>query len=416
MYGSGDLRLESFDLPEMREDEILAHIVSDSLCMSSYKAAMLGSKHKRVPGDIAEFPVMIGHEFCGEIVSVGSKWTGKYEVGDRFTIQPALNYKGSLDAPGYSYRWIGGSATYIVIPNEVMEMSCLLRYDQKEYYFGSLSEPMSCIVGAFRASYHVPQGTYKHKMGIKSGGTMAILAGAGPMGLGVIDLAIHGDTKPRKLVVADIDDARLKRAEILFSRAEAAENGVELTYLNTAEQMTGDGLAGKFDDVFVMAPVVDLVEQADRMLDRDGCMNFFAGPTDTNFLGRINFYELHYSSHHIVGTSGGNIEDMMISLELMKKGRINPSVMITHVGGLNAVPETTLNLPKIPGGKKLIYTNVNLPLTAISDFESLGKSDEFWANLADICARHKGIWNNEAEEYLTAKAPAIGGYNGSQKG
>jgi len=415
MYGRGDLRLESFDLPEVREDEILAHIVSDSLCMSSYKAAMQGSKHKRVPEDIADFPVMIGHEFCGEIVSVGSKWARKYRAGDRFTIQPALNYRGSLDAPGYSYRWIGGSATYIVIPNEVMEMNCLLRYDQKAYYFGSLSEPMSCIVGAFRASYHVPQGTYEHKMGIKPGGAMAILAGAGPMGLGVIDLAIHGDIRPRKLVVTDIDDARLKRAEFLFSRAEAAKNGVELTYFNTAGQVMGDGLVGKFDDVFVMAPVVGLIEQADRMLGRDGCMNFFAGPTNIDFLARINFYELHYSSHHIVGTSGGNTEDMMISLELMRKVRINPSVMITHVGGLNAVPETTLNLPKIPGGKKLIYTNVNLPLTAIGDFEKLGEADEFWADLAVICARNKGIWNNEAEEYLIAKAPAIGGYNGFQE-
>lgn len=416
MYGKGDLRLESFELPEMREDEILAHVVSDSLCMSSYKAAIQGAEHKRVPENIATSPVMIGHEFCGEIVSVGSKWAGKYKPGDRFTIQPALNYKGSLDAPGYSYQWIGGSATYIVIPDEVMEMDCLLRYDQKAYYFGSLSEPMSCIVGAFRASYHVPQGTYEHNMGIRSGGSMAILAGAGPMGLGAIDLAIHGDVKPRRLVVTDIDDARLKRAEYLFSSAEAARNGVELIYLNTARQSIGNGLAGKFDDVFVMAPVAALVEQADRILGRDGCMNFFAGPTNAEFSARINFYAMHYSAHHIVGTSGGNIEDMRISLELMKEGRVNPSVMITHVGGLNAVSETTLNLPKIPGGKKLIYTNVNLPLTAIDDFERLGDSDEFWADLATICAGNKGIWNDESEDYLSAKAPIIGGYNGFQEG
>jgi len=418
MYGKRDLRLESFELPEMKEDEILAHVVSDSLCMSSYKAAIQGSEHKRVPKSIATAPVMIGHEFCGEIVSVGSKWADQYKTGDRFTIQPALNYKGSLDAPGYSYRWIGGSATYIIIPNEVMEMNCLLRYDQRACYFGSLSEPMSCIVGAFRASYHVPQGTYKHEMGIKPRGVMAILAGAGPMGLGIIDLAIHGDVKPRKLVVADIDDARLRKAEFLFNSAEAAKNGVELIYLNNAEQAMGNELAGtgEFDDVFVMAPVAALVEWADRILGRDGCMNFFAGPTDSDFSARINLYDMHYSSHHIVGTSGGNTEDMMISLELMRKGRINPSVMITHVGGLNAVPETTLNLPKIPGGKKLIYTNVNLPLTAIEDFERLGDSDAFWADLAMICAKNKGVWNDDAESYLCTKAPSIGGYSDFQKG
>ena len=264
MYGKEDLRLEEFELPEIGDDEILAHIISDSICMSSYKAAKQGSDHKRVPDNIAEEPVMIGHEFCGQIVKVGAKWAGKYNEGDKFTIQPALNYKGSLDAPGYSYRWIGGSATNIVIPNEVMEMDCLLPYDQEAYYFGSLSEPMSCIVGAFRASYHVPQGTYEHQMGIRPNGSMAILAGAGPMGLGAVDLALHGDVRPRKLVVTDIDDARLARAESLFPVADAAKDGIELKYINTAKlekpvealKLEGGGQCDDcgFDDVFVLAP------------------------------------------------------------------------------------------------------------------------------------------------------------------
>ena len=126
LYGKSDLRLEEFELPPIKDDEILAKIVSDSICMSSYKAAKQGGDHKRVPDDVAENPVIIGHEFCGELVEVGAKWAGQFKAGDRFSIQPALNYNGSLEAPGYSFRYIGGNATYIVIPNEVMEMNCLL--------------------------------------------------------------------------------------------------------------------------------------------------------------------------------------------------------------------------------------------------------------------------------------------------
>ena len=33
-------------------------------------------------------------------------------------------------------------------------------------------------------------------------------------------------------------------------------------------------------------------------------------------------------------------------------GLIHPSVMVTHIGGLNVAADTTLNLPKIPGGEK----------------------------------------------------------------
>ena len=413
MYGKKDLRLEEFELPAIREDEILAHVISDSICMSSYKAAEQGSDHKRVPADIARNPVMIGHEFCGELVEVGAKWRHKFKPGQRFSIQPALNYKGSLDAPGYSYHFIGGDATYVVIPAEVMEMDCLLNYEGEAYFMGSLAEPMSCIAGAFHASYHTTQGSYEHHMGIVDGVTMAILAGVGPMGLGAIDYAIHNPRRPRLLVVTDINQERLDRAAAIYTVEEAAKNGVQLVYVNTAESAdpTATLLAftdgAGFDDVFVFAPVRQVIEQGDRILGKDGCLNFFAGPTNPEFKAELNFYDVHYASHHIVGTSGGNTDDMRESLDLMGRGIINPAAMITHVGGLNAVVETTLTLPKIPGGKKLIYTNKNLPLVAIEEFAARGASDPFYAALAEICARHNNLWNAEAEQYLLERAPSI---------
>jgi threonine dehydrogenase-like Zn-dependent dehydrogenase len=413
MYGKEDLRLEEMELPAIKDNEILARVVSDSICMSSYKAAKQGADHKRVPNDIAVNPVMMGHEFCGEILEVGKAWSHKYRAGKRFTIQPALNYQGSLDAPGYSYHYIGGDSQYIVIPNEVMEMDCLLEYNGDSFFTGGLSEVMSCIVGAFRASYHVPQGTYDHEMGIREGGTMAILAGAGPMGLGTIDLAIHGDRKPSLLVVTDIDDDRLARAEQIHGIADAKKHGVELKYVNTRDmadavaELRAMSPTGAYDDVFVMAPVKPVVEQADRLLDKDGCMNFFAGPTDTQFSANVNFYDMHYEFHHIVGTSGGNTEDMRISLKMMEEGRIRPEAMITHVGGLDAVIPTTLNLPKIPGGKKLVYTHKKAELVAIDDFAEKGKTDPLYAELDAICKKHDGLWSREAEDYFLAHAENI---------
>src|SRR6056297_1204550 len=95
LYGKKDLRLEEFDLPEIKDDEILAHVVSDSICMSSYKAAIQGQDHKRVPNDVSNNPVIIGHEFCGTLIKVGDKWKDSFKEGDKFSIQPALNYKGS---------------------------------------------------------------------------------------------------------------------------------------------------------------------------------------------------------------------------------------------------------------------------------------------------------------------------------
>ena len=74
--------------------------------------------------------------------------------------------------------------------------------------------------------------------------------------------------------------------------------------------------------------------------------------------------------------------------------------MVTHIGGLESAADTTLRLPEIPGGKKLIYTQTDLPLTAIEDFRKLGEKNELFRKLADACDRHQGCWNGEAEKIL----------------
>jgi len=416
LYGEKDLRLEEFELPAITENEILAKIVSDSICMSSYKAASQGPKHKRVPDNCAEEPIIIGHEFCGEIVEVGAKWADQFKAGDKFSIQPAMNYEGGpvgiLSAPGYSYQNIGGDAQHVVIPAEVMEMNCLLPFDGEAYYHGSLAEPVSCVVGGFHANYHTKPGSYVHEMGIVEGGAMALLAGVGPMGLGAIDYAIHCDRKPGLLVVTDIDSARLERAASIYTVEEAKANGIELVYVNTAEKGQGvDYLksltpSGEgFNDVFVYAPVRPVIEQADKILAFDGCLNFFAGPTNPEFAAEFNFYNVHYAATHVVGTSGGNTDDMIESLKMMEAGMLNPSTMITHVGGLDAVIETTLDLPNIPGGKKLVYNNVSMPLVALDELK--GMEGELYQGLAEIVEKNNGLWNPEAEQYLLANAPLI---------
>jgi len=413
IYGKKDLRLEEFDLPDMKDDEILAHVISDSICMSSHKASLQGSDHKRVPEDIHINPTIIGHEFAGVILEVGKKWQNKFRKGQKFSIQPAMAHTGTLDAPGYSYRFIGGDATHIIIPDLVMEADCLLPYNGEAFFPASLSEPMSCIIGAFHASYHIPPGTYNHNMGIKKGGRMAILAGTGPMGLGAVDYALHCDRRPSFLVVTDIDDKRLARAACLFTPEHAEKEGVKLIYVNTGQvnnpvehlKKLADGKG--FDDVFVFAPVKQVVEQADGILGFDGCLNFFAGPTNPEFKADLNFYNVHYSFTHIVGTSGGNTDDMLESLHLMSAGKINPAVMITHVGGLDSVIDTTLYLPQIPGGKKLIYTNISMPLTSLYNLKELGNSDPFYMGLHEIVAGNDYIWNLQAERYLLANARSI---------
>ncbi|MGB7800614.1 zinc-binding dehydrogenase [Buttiauxella sp.] len=407
IYGKRDVRIREFELPEITDDELLVSVISDSVCLSTWKAALLASDHKRVPDDLINHPVITGHECAGVIVEVGSNLRDKYKKGQRYVLQPAMGLPSGYSA-GYSYEYFGGNATYMIIPKLAIDMGCVLPYRGSYFAAASLAEPMCCIIGAYKANYHTTQYVYEHRMGIKPGGNLALLACAGPMGIGAIDYAINGNIKPRKVVVVDIDETRLAQAQTLLPVELAAKNGIELVYVNSKNlddpaaalrDMTGG--AG-FDDVFVYAAVPAVIELGDDLLADDGCLNFFAGPTDKNFKVPFNFYNVHYGSTHIVGTSGGSTDDMLEAIELAASGRLQPSFMVTHVGGLDAVPETVINLPDIPGGKKLIYNGVTMPLTAITDFARLGETDPLFRRLAELVAQTHGVWNEAAEKYLLA--------------
>ena len=57
-----------------------------------------------------------------------------------------------------------------------------------------------------------------------------------------------------------------------------------------------------------------------------------------------------------------------------------------------------------PGGKKLIYTHIEMPLTAITEFGEKGKTNPVYAELDRICKEHNGLWSVEAENYLLSHA------------
>jgi threonine dehydrogenase-like Zn-dependent dehydrogenase len=413
LYGKNDLRLETFELPEIKDDEVLANVTTNSICMSDYKAVIQGADHKRVTKDIAEKPIIIGHEQCGTILKVGEKLKDKFKEGMKYSIQPAVNYPGKeSQAVGYSYQYVGGDATKIVIHSEIMEMNCLVPYYGDSFFQASLSEPIACILGALKSQYHVKAQQYEHEMGVKKGGNLALLGGAGPMGLEFLDILLHSEKKPKLIVLTDIDQTKLDRAAILFPPDAAVKNGVNLFYVNVSNKDTVKklmDLSGNkgYDDIFVMVPNGVVVEQASMILGSDGCLNFFTGPSNQNFTAPFNFYNVHYYGHHVIGSVGSTTEDMLDALDIIGKGIINPAIMITHVGGLDSTGETILNLPNIPGGKKLIYTGISLPLVALEDFEAKGETDSLFNSLSQIIKKTKGIWSKEAEDYLLNHATPI---------
>lgn len=410
LHGANDVRFERFELPPLQDGEILMQVVSDSLCASTYKAIKQGVAHKRVPPDVATKPIIIGHEMCGTILAVGSKVKGDWKVGQKAVIQPALKLESGYD-PGYSYQYIGGNSTYVIVPEIVLERNCLIPYNGDSYFGGSLIESLACVIRGFKGFYHTDYTDYTRTDGAKKGGKLAILGGAGPMGIGAVELAI-GYAGCSQVVVTDVNQSRLDYASAKSSVASAKEKGVDLRYVNTSniEDVAGELLKisdGGFDDVFVMAPIAELYTLAERICAFDGCVNFFAGPPVRDLQGSLNLYRVHYDGIHVVGTAGSIPQDMIDVINLIENKKISAGSLVSHILGLKAVPDAIMDMGNPSGAKKVCYNELNLPLVALEDFAELGKTDELYAKLDELVKKNGGVWNAEAEAYLLANAPKI---------
>ena len=410
LYGANDIRLEEFDLPEITGEEVLIRVVSDSVCASTYKAVKQGTAHKRVPPDVAENPVIVGHELCGEILEVGADLQDQWHVGQKVVLQPALKLPSGYD-PGYSYPYVGGNTQYAVVPKLVLERGCLLPYAGEGYFAGSLAEALACCIRGFKGFYHTDYTDYTRTDGAKKGGKMAILGGAGPMGIGCVELAA-GYAGVAQVVVTDLDQSRLDYAARMSSPEKAAKKGTEVIYLNTGNvedpvKTLLELSEGGFDDVYVMGPVPALFNMAEKICKEDGCINFFAGPPVHDLQGSLNLYRVHYDGIHVVGTAGSIPQDMCDVLHLMETGKIEPGAIVSHILGLNAAADTIFAMEKPSGAKKVCYNELDLPLIALSDLEDLGKTNDLYKQLDILVKKHGGMWNAEAESYLLAHTPRL---------
>ena len=410
LYGASDIRLEEMELPAITEEEVLIRVVSDSICASTYKAIKQGPAHKRVPPDVAENPVIIGHEMCGEILEVGEALRDSWQVGQRIVIQPALKLDSGYD-PGYSYPFIGGNTQYAVVPRIVLERGCMLPYNGESFFDGSLVESLACVIRGFKGFYHTDYTNYVRTDGAKRGGKIAILGGAGPMGIGAVELAC-GYAGASQVVVTDLSDERLAFARQNCSEESARARGVELQYINTKDVADQAELLrslsdGGFDDVFVMVPVPALFNLAEKICREDGCINFFAGPPVHDLQGSLNLYRVHYDGIHVVGTAGSIPQDMVDVISLIEEKKINAGALVSHVLGLNAAKETLFAMERPNGAKKICYNDLDIPLIAIADLPLLGKTDPMYRKLAEIVAAHGGLWCAEAEAYLLENAPRL---------
>jgi len=391
--------VDEFELPELGSEELLLEVQSSAVCTSCHKTTVLGEDHHRVPNNIKTNPVILGHEFSATIIAVGSEITDQYQRGSSCIVQPMIYESGSEQlAVGHSIPNLGGYATRVIVPQSFVRANGVLPWTGNGFYRAALAEPLACIIAAFRSQYHTGRESYKPIYGTKKAGKTLFLAGSGSMGfLSVLLWQLRADQES-ELLVYDRNEKNLERLNKQF-RSDTRITSVHAPSTDEAalrELSNGDG----FDDVVVFAASEELVSLGLNLLGFDGCLNMFAGPVDSEFSVSLNFHAVHYERHHIVGSSGASREDFISALGLLESNKIDPSFLVTHIGGITSVVDTVSNLPKIGGAKKVIYPHLEFPLTEVVKLNELAQNDSRFISVAEIVKNNNNQWCETAEKEL----------------
>lgn len=349
--GFAALRLAEVPVPKPGPRELLARVDAAGICTSLIKLIEQGPAHSYLYGwDTARYPIILGDEGAVTLVAVGSELSGRYRVGERYVLQPAVNHPPiryreryhdaeAVHKVAVGYTLPGHLAEYLLIPEEVIASGCLVPIPAGlAAAHAAMSEPLSCCLAAQEHHLHLvqPQPTAARQVikGLKPGG-LTVIVGAGAMGRMHVDVALG--YRPKAIVVIDLQPERLARCRELFA-AKAAARGVALELVGAdaaaaciAELSDQRGA----DDVIVAVGSAPAIEAAQRYVGRGGVLNLFGGLKKGEDIVALDTSIVHYREALITGSSGGSPWDVAQALALMAQGRLEAGAHITRIGDLS---------------------------------------------------------------------------------
>jgi L-sorbose 1-phosphate reductase len=444
---------ETVPMPIVQDDELLVRHEACGICFSDIKIINLGGKHPRLQGrDLATNPVVMGHEVTLTVMQVGKNYQDRFAPGERYIVQADVYYKGVNVA--YGYALTGGMSQYGIVTKELLDgdEGCYLlpispttnnaeaalvepwacveaayRWTEREEVTGgdfvatqgispeafetgaknleknghvwipagfSLSRKVSVDVGKihYDGQRYAKIGSPNVRNEIKPGGVAWFIGAAGPMGQMHAQRALSLPNPPRKLLVTDRHTHRLEALEQRLG-ALARERGVEMILVNVKEaEPDFERIAPEgFDDVVIMVPSVEAVEESFPLLAEDGVLNVFAGLARGTMI-TVDISLIAQKNTRIVGTSGSMIEDMITVRDKMETGILDTGASLAAIGGLEAFRDGLEGVKnsRFPG-KTVIFPHVtDLPLTALPDLKATRpdvyihlRDGQFWTDAAE---------------------------------
>ncbi len=347
--------VEERPMPVLKEDEVLLKVGACGVCGSDIHMIENGEDgYMTYPGH-TKFPVILGHEFAGEVMEIGSKVT-RFQVGDLVTVEEMqwcgkcdackigrFNQCRQLEEPGFTID--GGFAEYVT----AKEKFCWNLDELYEMYQGDKLATLEAgaLVEPTCVAYH---GIFANGGGIQVGGHVAVY-GCGPIGLSAIALCKAAGAG--KIIAFDTVQSRIDLAR---------EMGADYAF-NSLELQTAGGTA--WETVMEVTKGVG----AATVVEATGALHFIYKDVENSLAiggkiiqcgmgvhrASIDMAAIQYKSGHLhgtVGTAGADIFPCVI--RLMAAGRIDMRKMVTARVPLEQAVEGIHQSANKGGGKVLI--------------------------------------------------------------
>ncbi|MFT4519534.1 MAG: 2-desacetyl-2-hydroxyethyl bacteriochlorophyllide A dehydrogenase [Halioglobus sp.] len=302
IHGVNDLRLDSIDSPECGEADVLVKVRECGICGSDLTYLAMGG----LTGP--DTPMPLGHELWGEVSEVGCQVT-HLEAGDRVVVQPMSN--GNNIGNGGPE---GGFSPLLLVRNVATEPGCVLKLPAElPQEYGALVEPMAVAQhGANRIAAHA--------------GDKAVIFGAGPIGLSLVQVLIHRGLKD--IVVVDLSEHRLAAATTMGATGLQGDDPAlmqKLVELHGANNFFGMLMPGT--TVFFEATGVRAVFE--RIVDTAGPGARICLTGVHKEAAKIDLMMLLAKEVSIVPAMGyeGEFDEV---IAMLLSGNLNPAQMVTH--------------------------------------------------------------------------------------
>jgi 2-desacetyl-2-hydroxyethyl bacteriochlorophyllide A dehydrogenase len=313
IFRGGDIVVDGMPEPTPGEGQALVKTLCCGICGSDLHAArhshLMAEVTRRIPGrtpmDLSR-DIVMGHEFCCEVIDYGPKTAKKLRPGTRVCSMPVMLEADGPKGMGYSNKYIGGYAEQMLLAAPMLlEVPNGLATEH-----AALTEPLAVGVHAVE------------KAALK-GDEAPLVIGCGPVGLAVIaSLRLKG---ARPIVAADFSP---KRREL------AVKMGADVVVDPATESPYTKLAPGKRAAVFECVGVPGVLQQMFEKVPRDARVVVVGVCMEPDTIEPMFAIVKELSLQFVLGYTP---EEFARSLRLLAEGAVDAPALITGKVGLDGV-------------------------------------------------------------------------------